>query len=442
MTLISSILGEYSYHFVILVCQIPFLLFCMLLYARNLEKKDHYPIRLTLFLMVNIVIFFLLAVLRTHYEALSTRLFSYVFLYLIMLVMLFFCYRDSKINILLTWCAATATEDLASRLFTFLVAAVGHVHYETISLFSDFNEARDWGIYIGFRITFCLLFFLLFRKPKCLEAVRESIRRITGLSVFLAVWLIFFQGFSREFMRESDALYYILNGCGMTMSMAVLTFRSGVLSQNEYRREIAMMDKLLKEEQKQYDSIRENMEIVNMRCHDLKHQLEDLSYKLTKEEVAQLQDAIRIYDNSIKTGNEVLDVVIYEKQLIFEKEGIRFTCLADGSLLNFMKTPHVYSLFNNALGNALEAVRKLPDPEKKIIDLRLAKAGSFAEITVTNYFDGTLPEGSATTKSDKVHHGLGMKSMIYTAGLYGGTLETQADGEVFELTCRIPLQNA
>ena len=107
-----------------------------------------------------------------------------------------------------------------------------------------------------------------------------------------------------------------------------------------------------------------------------------------------------------------------------------------------MKTPHVYSLFNNALGNALEAVRKLPDPEKKIIDLRLAKAGSFAEITVTNYFDGTLPEGSATTKSDKVHHGLGMKSMIYTAGLYGGTLETQADGEVFELTCRIPLQNA
>ena len=442
MELIHNILGEYTYNFISLSTFYPIMLFITLLYGRELEKRRFFPLILALNALAQLFIIIGLAVLRTNFANLGTRIFAMLVTFAFFLPMVFTCYRDSAANKLMVWCAAIATEEISSRFFTLLVTLFGNVHYETISLFRDTNDVRDWIIFHVIRISSALVLCLIFRRAKSLEADRESARNIAALSTFFAVWLVFFQAFSREYMRESDTLYFVINISDMMTAFFVLTLRTGILSQNQYRQEIAMTEKLLSEERKQYDSVKENIDIVNMRCHDLKHQLEDLSYKLTEGELIKLKDAIKIYDSSIKTGNEVLDVVIYEKQLIFNKENIRFTCMADGDALKFMRTTHVYALFNNALGNALEAVRKLTDPDKKIIDLSVKKSGKFVEITVTNYFIGEVNEGNATTKSDKNRHGFGIKSMKYIAEQYGGTLSTSAEGEVFELGCTIPIPEA
>lgn len=438
MDLIHAFWETYEYNLILQLLPVLFVLFSFSLYARHLEKRPLFALRLIGCLLVTLGLFIGLAVLRTNVETLYTRLFSYVFKYLFLLPMLFICYGDAIAEKLLTWCAAVASSEIDGRIYLLLVTLAGNKHYETLSLFADSNLIRDWAIYIAFRIAVTVFLYLLFRKPKCLDADRESVRQITGLSIFFAAWLILFQGFSREYMLESDRLYMVINICGIIFGFAVLFLRTGLLAQNRYRQDIALTEKLLHEERKQYDSFKENIEIVNLRCHDLKHQLEDLSYKLTEDENAKLKDALQIYDSSLKTGNEVLDVVLYEKQLVFNNEGIRFTCMADGKLLGFMRTTHVYALFNNALGNALEAVRKLTDPEKKIIDLSVKRDGSIAEIMVMNGFDGQLPLGE-TSKDDPNRHGLGLKSMRYIAEQYGGELGTETNGEVFTLICRIPL---
>ena len=104
---------------------------------------------------------------------------------------------------------------------------------------------------------------------------------------------------------------------------------------------MAMMDRILSEERKQFAQMKENIDIINMRCHDLKHQLEDFSGRLTDREIAELQEAMEIYDSNIRTGNEALDTVLYIHQLTCRKEGIILTCLADGNALSFMRTRHV-----------------------------------------------------------------------------------------------------
>ncbi len=434
----GTFLETYAYQIIVLFTPLPFLLFALLLYARDMGRRPRFALRFFGYILFTLCLFVGLAILRTRVETIYTRLFSYIFKYLFLLPMVFFCYEDAFANKMLTWCATVATAEIDGRIFLLLVTLAKNKHYETLSLFPDHNVVRDWAIYIAFRLVVTFLIFLLFRKAKCLEADRESVRQITGLSMFFAVWLILFQGFSREYMRESDKLYMVINVSGIVFGFAVLALRAGVLTQNRYRQEIATTERLLAEERKQYDSFKENIEIVNMRCHDLKHQLEDVSHKLTEDEVVRIREALQIYDSSLKTGNEVLDVVLYEKQLVFANEGIRFTCLADGKLLGFMRTTHVYALFHNALGNALEATRKLTDPEKKVIDLCVQRAGDEAEITVMNGFDGRLPQ-EGTRKSDPNRHGLGLKSMRYVAEQYGGALWTEADGEVFTLLCKIPL---
>lgn len=63
---------------------------------------------------------------------------------------------------------------------------------------------------------------------------------------------------------------------------------------------------------------------------------------------------------------------------------------------------------------------------------------------VTNYFSAP-PEADATSgtlqtsKSDKVHHGYGIKSMRYITENLGGTLNISTEDDIFYLTVKIPL---
>lgn len=59
----------------------------------------------------------------------------------------------------------------------------------------------------------------------------------------------------------------------------------------------------------------------------------------------------------VHTGNDALDAILSEKGLACEQGGIAFRCMADGAAVGFMAPTDIYSLFGNALDNAIEASR-------------------------------------------------------------------------------------
>ena len=64
---------------------------------------------------------------------------------------------------------------------------------------------------------------------------------------------------------------------------------------------------------------------------------------------------------------------------------IKFTCVVDGRLLEFMHVADICTLFGNALDNALEHVVTLRDPEKRIIHLTVSEQRGFVYIMMSNY---------------------------------------------------------
>lgn len=78
----------------------------------------------------------------------------------------------------------------------------------------------------------------------------------------------------------------------------------------------------------------------------------------------EIEKSVSLYDANVKTGNTVLDTILTEKSLLCYKKGIILSCVADGENIAFMEDADVYSLFGNALDNAIEAVLKLEEQRK------------------------------------------------------------------------------
>lgn len=147
---------------------------------------------------------------------------------------------------------------------------------------------------------------------------------------------------------------------------------------------------------------------------------------------------MNVYDSKIKTGNEALDVLLTKNSLVCKEEGISLTYTGNGADFSFMSTMDVYSLFGNAVDNAIEAVRKVEDLEKKIVDIVTERTGAMITVVVTNYFSDQLQffDGmpATTKKEEEGFHGFGMKSMKILAEKYHGSVHVRTEGDVFVLT--------
>lgn len=119
--------------------------------------------------------------------------------------------------------------------------------------------------------------------------------------------------------------------------------------------------------------------------------------------------------------------------------------MIDGKLLSNLKIEDIYSLFCNILDNAIEASTKLDDPNKKTISLVVNKEKCFINITCENYFNGDIQfnsDGSIkTSKSDKIFHGFGTKSIQYVVKNLNGKCRFYTDSDIFKVKVLIPINN-
>lgn len=204
--------------------------------------------------------------------------------------------------------------------------------------------------------------------------------------------------------------------------------------------ERAETERLLAERERQYHLSRENIEAINIKCHDIRHQIRQLADGGAAVDGAVLADIARevdVYDSSIETGNEALDTILTEKGLTCSGEGIVLTVVADGAALGFMAPADIYALFGNALDNAIEAARAVTDPERRAISISVQRRGNMVAVSVENCC-AAEPRFSAeglplTTKADTANHGFGVRSMSAIARRYGGSLHAGAQDGVFYL---------
>lgn len=194
---------------------------------------------------------------------------------------------------------------------------------------------------------------------------------------------------------------------------------------------------LYERQRQQYQVARQNVQIINKRCHELKVQIANLR-KLSPEEVPQerideAERAARLYDANRNTGNEVLDVVLTEKSLLCESRGIQLNAVANGSCLGFFEAGDLYALFANALDHAVESSVQASRPECRVIDLLVCVRQGFV---VVNIISPLRPPEQQASRSAQYE----LKVIRRIVQKYKGTLTLEEQGEFFAEKIIFPLQ--
>ncbi len=267
---------------------------------------------------------------------------------------------------------------------------------------------------------------------------------LIGGSVFLMSNISFvYQNTPFSSTMGSELLYIrtLVDFAGIIMLYAQMEQRK----EAELRRELAGMDGILRKQYDRYRLSKENDELISRKYHDLKHQIAVIraeSNPAKKEAYLKEMDrALRRHEAENRTGNGVLDTILFSKAMYCSENNIQFTCVADGSLLDFMDVMDICTIFGNALDNAIESVEKIKDSEKRLISMTVASQNDFLIIRFENYFESTVKMDDGmplTTKRDRANHGFGIKSIRLVAEKYQGSLTVHTEGQWFSLRILIP----
>ena len=226
----------------------------------------------------------------------------------------------------------------------------------------------------------------------------------------------------------TNALYMAMGG------IFLLLAQYGMIRSQKINAENHVMQTLLYAQSSQWQASREHTELVNEKYHDLKKYLNTFRGKVDPAQLEALAEVVDAYDDHVTTGNQVADVVLTEGRELCRKYGIQLTCYVNGADLSFLEEMDLYSLLKNALDNAIEAVRNLPDEREKFISLTARREGALAMLHAENpcgevRFVDDLPQ----TQQSADYHGYGMKSMMRVAAKYGGMLTCSEKDGVFYL---------
>ena len=333
--------------------------------------------------------------------------------------------------------------------FTVSLAWQFYSYYsQRIKWLESFAAEAAFMLLVG-AVIYAAMYFL---ERTHLREMREmAIHRWSSLSaVFIALVIYILSSLSYSsletpFTTTVEADIFNIRSIVYLGGVAILYAYHLQLCDSYALREISALQNVLDMQYANYQQSQESIDMINRKYHDLKHQIAvlraEIGTRQKLDSLDQIERDIRAYESQNRTGNQVLDAILTGKSSYCLEHGIIFTCVADGSALDFLGVVEVSALFGNALDNAIEAVSKLTAPEQRLIHLSVTRQKGFLRIKVENRCVDDLVVGEElpkTTKEDKGLHGYGLKSIRATAEQYGGSVTLRAENGWFTLGVLIP----
>lgn len=330
-------------------------------------------------------------------------------------------------DIVLTICGFSGTTQVYS-------STAAHFDPIPTAIFFEVYALVYWGLY--------QIFGRRLKKDEEVTIQRPSLLVLVALVVLVEIVLNALVTYHKY--ENLDLVYYLSASLtNVICSLSVLVILFSLLLQKSLENELEVVYQMWRQEQKQYEISKQTIDLINVKCHDMKHQIRAISRQTSIDPAAleEMESVISIYGTIVKTGNQALDIILAEKNLYCQKNGVTISCIADGAKLSFMADSDIYSLFGNLLDNAIRSVVAL-EPDKRVISFSVRAEHALLSINSHNYYGGEIRMERGLPVSDLAktgYHGFGVKSMVLIVEKYGGTISFHAKNQVFNLNILFPL---
>ena len=410
---------------------IPQILLAEAMFTVKLRRRSRFWLRLGIGLPVTV---FLMIVIPNMFATVVSGFFS-LNIFLLSLALCAVLFENKFTDILFCCVGAQFTQNLSYN--------VENLIYRPWQ--DDISQIGWLFISIGSTAAvYTAAYFLCVRRMRDGETVRVgrafvfAIAIVNVLFVYVMQYLFQYYGIDKMWITRLPLIVCCVFG---------LIMQFGLLAYKDERAENDRLEYFLKREREQYETTENTIDIINMKAHDLKHHIRRAQSVASydSDELAEIAEVVGEYENTVKTGNGTLDVILTEKQYRCKQNDIVLSIIADSEQLAFMHTSDLVAVFGNALDNAIECELRVGDVNKRCIAVRIVRKGGMVSVHIENYCEDRLEFADGlprTTKSDTQFHGFGMKSIRYSVEKYGGTVQAGIEGDLFCLNILIPIPDS
>ena len=241
-------------------------------------------------------------------------------------------------------------------------------------------------------------------------------------------------------MRQASIVsFLVLLLFFLVFSLLLLTISSRD-QERAQRLVLQQTDRLM---EKNYQTLHQDLQENAKRIHDFHHHLqailglaEQAGDQNTEEYVQSLLDVSYRDVRMCSCGNDIIDAVINCSAAEAARSQIDFHYNVElSSSLSQIAPIDLCAVLGNQVENALDACKKIPDSQRRFIQVSIRQNKSFVVIQVTNsaYRNPFTADGRLlTNKEEPQFHGLGLKSIQDTVDKYNGYLTNSYEDHQFK----------
>ena len=320
----------------------------------------------------------------------------------------------------------------------------------TASTVFSFNALVDnWSPFyqmyqIVIKIFFCAGLWILIRKlgPDRDFELAPSMWRLLFILTLPPLGIVFSLVLLSDYDTAGISVQYLFLLLLSLSAFAGLLWTMVVLARQQKLEEEA----LLAEQNRRYYEAMENQHFEIRRLkHDMTNHLQIALALPDDQREGYLRELLEQTGASRTLkycGDTTVNIILSAKAALMEQNHIDFHVSADISEPLPMEKTDISAVFGNALDNALEAVKKLPESQRRV-SLEARQGKGILAVSVRN--QGRLPDSEkeerrkqnpgirqlfpSTTKCDTKNHGLGIPSIQAALKKYDGMLELRQEGE-------------
>lgn len=406
---------------------IPQILIAEFLFTMGLQRRDRFWLRFG----IGLPVFAVLSVLIPNIISMFVSGFFSLTIFLLSVV--FFCsiYKNRFTDILFCCISAQLTQNISYNVEGVIEILLG---------LADSYVAQLFVSVVCMAVVYTVCYFVFARKGK--DEIRVESRYVFTLAVIAAVFVYLMQFLLQVYGLDD---YWVTRLPLIVCCVFGLWLQHGLQTIRDEQLENEKLEYYLAQEREQFETIKDSIDLINMKAHDMKHQILRLQQGGNAEGMDEVMKIIDDYDSTVECGNATLDVILTQKQYRCDRDGIGLSMIVQGEVFDFLSSSDIASVFGNIMDNAIECEEGTEPVSRRYIHLRAVRKGGTAVIHCENFCDRKVEMRNGlpvNEEKDKNFHGYGMKSVRYVTKKNGGVLHVTQDDNIFSVNIAIPIPAA